>query len=158
MHVPPSRKLSGSELHPRRCSSSTGHSATPVTRSAVPRSKRLSTKCCTTKPIRHLASPCVSSYRATSTPRRLCWFFKAPRARAKHGWYAASASWLAPTAFPPAGYQMEHEAGVEPACFGFKAQRGCRQPTARVWFTRYESNVRVRSSELRWDASNPHVN
>ena len=24
------------------------------------------------------------------------------------------------------------EAGVEPACFGFKAQRGCRQPTARV--------------------------
>src|SRR5262249_62426033 len=26
----------------------------------------------------------------------------------------------------------EHEAGVEPACFGFKAQRGCRQPTARV--------------------------
>ena len=27
---------------------------------------------------------------------------------------------------------MEHEAGVEPACFGFKAQRGCRQPTARV--------------------------
>jgi hypothetical protein len=28
--------------------------------------------------------------------------------------------------------QIEHEAGVEPACFGFKAQRGCRQPTARV--------------------------
>jgi hypothetical protein len=28
--------------------------------------------------------------------------------------------------------EMEHEAGVEPACFGFKAQRGCRQPTARV--------------------------
>src|SRR5690349_3910009 len=27
---------------------------------------------------------------------------------------------------------LEHEAGVEPACFGFKAQRGCRQPTARV--------------------------
>ena len=27
---------------------------------------------------------------------------------------------------------VEHEAGVEPACFGFKAQRGCRQPTARV--------------------------
>jgi hypothetical protein len=31
-----------------------------------------------------------------------------------------------------AGRQMEHEAGVEPACFGFKAQRGCRQPTTRV--------------------------
>ena len=28
--------------------------------------------------------------------------------------------------------RMEHEAGVEPACFGFKAQRGCRQPTTRV--------------------------
>ena len=28
--------------------------------------------------------------------------------------------------------RVEHEAGVEPACFGFKAQRGCRQPTARV--------------------------
>src|SRR5262252_8417149 len=27
---------------------------------------------------------------------------------------------------------MEHEAGVEPACFGFKAQWGYRQPTARV--------------------------
>src|SRR5690349_19914417 len=27
---------------------------------------------------------------------------------------------------------MEHEAGVEPACFGFKAQRGYRQPTTRV--------------------------
>jgi hypothetical protein len=27
---------------------------------------------------------------------------------------------------------MEHEAGVEPACFGFKAQRGCRQPTGPV--------------------------
>src|SRR5262249_18119481 len=29
-------------------------------------------------------------------------------------------------------FGLEHEAGVEPACFGFKAQRGYRQPTARV--------------------------
>ena len=27
---------------------------------------------------------------------------------------------------------MERDAGVEPACCGFKAQRGCRQPAARV--------------------------
>lgn len=33
---------------------------------------------------------------------------------------------------PGTTWRMEHEAGVEPACFGFKAQRGCRQPTARV--------------------------
>jgi hypothetical protein len=53
---------------------------------------------------------------------------------------------------------MEHEAGVEPACFGFKAQRGCRQPTTRVWIRRQESDLRGLRSERSWDASNPHLN
>src|SRR6516164_2919363 len=53
---------------------------------------------------------------------------------------------------------MGHEAGVEPACFGFKAQRGFRQPTARVWIRRQESDLRGLRSERSWDASNPHLN
>lgn len=53
---------------------------------------------------------------------------------------------------------MEHEAGVEPACFGFKAQRGYRQPTARVWIRRQESDLRGRGSEPRRHASNPRLN
>jgi hypothetical protein len=59
---------------------------------------------------------------------------------------------------PRARCEMEHEAGVEPACFGFKAQRGCRQPTTRVWIRRQESDLRGLRSERSWDASNPHLN
>ena len=55
---------------------------------------------------------------------------------------------------------MEHEAGVEPACFGVKTQRGYRQPTARVrliWIRRQESNLRGLRSERSWDTDNPHL-
>src|SRR5690242_5271685 len=54
--------------------------------------------------------------------------------------------------------RVEHEAGVEPACFGFKAQRGYRQPTARVWIRRQESDLRGLRSVRSWNASNPHLN
>ena len=55
---------------------------------------------------------------------------------------------------------MEHEAGVEPACFGVKTQRGYRQPTARVrliWIRRQESNLRGLRSERSWDTDNPRL-
>ena len=60
---------------------------------------------------------------------------------------------------------MEHEAGVEPAWFGFKAQRGYRQPTARVcldqaagigparaWF-RAKLGYQQPTPELYWQAA-----
>jgi hypothetical protein len=57
------------------------------------------------------------------------------------------------------GSGLEHEAGVEPACFGFKAQRGCRQPTARVLGSGGRNRTCVGCVLQRcWDASNPHLN
>lgn len=52
---------------------------------------------------------------------------------------------------------MEHEAGVEPACFGFKAQRECGNPRLVYWIRRQESDLRGLRSERSWDASNPHL-
>jgi hypothetical protein len=53
---------------------------------------------------------------------------------------------------------MEREAGVEPACLGFKAQRDAGNPRRVDWIRRQESDPRGLRSERGWDTSNPPLN
>lgn len=93
--------------------------------------------------------PTTHGYQTVALPTELTCWRPRPRPRAVHASAIRSAGAPGGTQEPapltrlpsrplygpiPAGIlgRMEHEAGVEPACFGFKAQRGCRQPTARV--------------------------
>jgi len=53
---------------------------------------------------------------------------------------------------------MEHEAGVEPACFGSKPNGDAGNPRLVYWIRRQESDLRGLRSERSWDPSNPHLN